>query len=283
MSRQTIGVLHPGQMGIAVAATAKNSGNAVYWASERRGPETRRRAESGGLLDAGSAAKLCESCGVLISVCPPEFAEEVAQEAMRHQFRGLYIDANAISPERVQRMGEKLVRNGIRFVDACIIGLPATARGQTWLWFSGGEAVEAASYFSGGPLETEILRGGVGQASALKMCYAAQTKGIAALRGAVLGAAQNLGVLEALERQCSRSGEWPRMLASMRQVTPKAWRFVAEMHEIAATFEAAGMPPEFHQAAAEIYSRLAAFKGSGEARFEEVVDALSAPQHTTHE
>lgn len=73
------------------------------------------------------------------------------------------------------------------------------------------------------------------------------------------------------------------MLASMRQVTPKAWRFVAEMHEIAATFEAAGMPPEFHQAAAEIYSRLAAFKGSGEARFEEVVDALSAPQHTTHE
>ena len=125
MSKQKIGVLHPGEMGVAVAKTAQNSGHEVYWASDGRSPETCRRAAAAGLADAGTLRKMTELCPVIVSVCPPEFAEELASEVTGLGFQGLYIDANAVSPERVRRMGECMVSRGIAFVDACIIGLPA--------------------------------------------------------------------------------------------------------------------------------------------------------------
>src|SRR3974390_2693935 len=106
MSRRTIGVLHPGEMGVAVALTAAISGHQVLWASEGRSPETRRRAEAAGLVDAGKLAPLCSRCDTILTVCPPEFAEETARTAVQNGFRGLYVDANAISPRRVSRIGK---------------------------------------------------------------------------------------------------------------------------------------------------------------------------------
>ena len=256
MAGQRIGIVHPGQMGIVVAASARNSGNEVYWASQGRSQATSERASQAGLRDAGTLTKLCELCPIIISVCPPEFAEEIAGQVAELLYRGLYVDANAISPERVQRIAHSMEERGARFVDGGIIGPPTTVRNRTWLYLAGDAAADIAACFSAGPIETEVLEGGIGRASALKMCFAAYSKGSIALASAVLTAAENLDVLDDLKRQWARSGpSLPELEREISRAAPKAWRFVAEMLEIAATFESAGVPPEFHRAAAEIFRR----------------------------
>jgi prephenate dehydrogenase len=85
MTKWNIGILHPGNMGISIAASAQNSGHTVYWASEGRSPQTRERAERFGLLDGGTLEKLCETCSVIVSVCPPHAAEEVANQLSPHR------------------------------------------------------------------------------------------------------------------------------------------------------------------------------------------------------
>src|SRR5207237_1076110 len=132
-----IGILHPGQMGAAVAATARNSGHEVYWASAGRSADTRRRAEEAGLRDAGTVVRMCEVCDAIASVCPPEFAERTAGQMVALGYRGLYIDANAISPEHVRRIERFMTANGVAFVDGSIIGQPPTSRGETWIYLSG--------------------------------------------------------------------------------------------------------------------------------------------------
>jgi len=243
---------------MVVAVSAKNSGNEVFWASENRSADTRDRASQAGLHDAGTLAKLCELCPVIVSVCPPEFAEEIAEQVALQSYQGIYVDANAISPDRTRRIAQRLEAQSTRFVDGGIIGPPAVTRNRTWLYLSGEGAAEIASCFSAGPIETEVLEGEIGRASALKMCFAAYSKGSIALASAVLTAAENLEVLEDLKRQWSRSGpSLPDLEREILRAAPKAWRFVAEMLEIANTFESAGLPPEFHQAAAEIFRSVA--------------------------
>lgn len=277
MLRQRIGVLHPGEMGAVVAATAGNSGQEVYWASDGRGPETRQRAEDGGLTDAKTVARLCETCTGIVSVCPPENAEQVAREVAGHGFRGLYVDANAVSPERARRIGRLLAKSGAAFVDGSIIGMPARTRGQTWIYLSGERAEEAASWFSGGPLEVEVLGEEIGRASALKMCFAAYSKTTAALLAAVTGTAEVLGVRVALDRQWARSGPNPgRAAESIQRAAPKAWRFVGEMREIADTFESAGIPRGFPESAGAVFARMAGFKGSGVPDLASVLRVLTA-------
>src|SRR5687767_14286281 len=95
-----LGILHPGQMGISVAASAKNSGCTVYWAGKGRSAQSHARAKEHGLLDAGRVADLCRVSEIIVSVCPPHAAEEVANEVMAQGFQGVYIDGNAISPQR---------------------------------------------------------------------------------------------------------------------------------------------------------------------------------------
>ena len=177
MAGQRIGIVHPGQMGIVVAVSAQNGGNEVFWASEHRGADSRERASRAGLRDAGTLAKLCELCPLIVSVCPPEFAEEIADQVARHSYQGTYVDANAISPDRTRRIAQRLTEQGARFVDGGIIGPPTTVRSRTWLYLSGDWAAGVASCFSAGPIETEVLEGPIGRASALKMCFAAYSKG----------------------------------------------------------------------------------------------------------
>ncbi len=256
-TQNRIGILHPGQMGITVARSAQNSGNEVFWVSQGRSAATRERASSAGLQSAGSIAELCELCPVIVSVCPPDFAENVAEEVARHSYNGIFVDANAISPERTRRIGGRIEYGGGRFVDGGIIGPPATTRNRTWLYLSGDHAPDVAAYFSAGPIEVEVLSGGIGRASALKMCFAAYSKGSIALAYAVLSAAEELKVLEELKRQWARNGPPIADLeAEIARAAPKAWRFIGEMHEIAATFESAGLPGRFHQAAGEVFKRL---------------------------
>ena len=275
MTPRTIGILHPGEMGVAVGATLDNSGHDVFWTSEGRSAETHRRAAAAGLKDAGTVATLCRKCDAIVGVCPPEFAEAMAHQIGDYGFGGLYIDANAVSPEKVLRIGRMIEAGGARFVDACIIGLPPSTRGETWMYLSGPYAQEAAACFTAGPLEGEVLDGEIGKASALKMVFAAHTKGLAALRAAVLATAEELGVLRELERQWSRSGPpFAQVVGSLQHAAPKAWRFVAEMQEIAATFEGAGIPGGFHRAAGEIFTRLGGFKGASKVELEDALQKL---------
>lgn len=274
---ETIGILHPGEMGVSIAAAAQNSGHTVYWASEGRSPQTQARAGKVGLRDAGSLAALCAACSVIVSVCPPDAAEALAESVLAQGFKGLYVDANAIAPQRAQRIGQAMSTAGALFVDGGIIGGPAWKAGTTWLHLSGEDAPRAAACFSAGPLEIRIVGEEIGKASALKMCYAAYTKGTTALLSAILAASEALSVREALEQQWSHDGAdfAGQTRQRVRRVTAKAWRFAGEMDEIAATFREAGLPGAFHEAAAEVYRRMAGFKDAPETpSLEEVLAAL---------
>jgi 3-hydroxyisobutyrate dehydrogenase-like beta-hydroxyacid dehydrogenase len=277
MPPETIGILHPGAMGISVAASALRSGHTVCYASEGRGEATRARAAEHDLRDLGTLADLCKACSILISVCPPHAAEDVAREVARIGFQGLYLDANAIAPQKAVRIGGLLSAARIPFVDGGVIGGPAWEPNETWLYLSGAGAEKVAACFSAGPLEVSVIGEEIGKASALKMCYAAYTKGTTALLANILALAEASGVRAELAEQWERdeSGFSAAAARRARRVTAKAWRFAGEMDEIAATFEAAGLPGGIHHAAGELYRRLAHFKDTDELpEMEAVLTAL---------
>lgn len=261
MPRTRIGFLHPGAMGVSLAATAVRGGHEALWASAGRGPATHARAREHGLVDVGTLEALAARAAVVVSICPPHAAEEVAHAVADAGFRGTFVDANAIAPARVARLARDLGARGLDVVDGGVIGGPAWTPG-TWLHLSGPSAARVAALFAAGPLATHVLGPEVGTASALKMVYAARTKGATALLLAVLGAAERLGVRDALEAQWEADvgGSTAEAHDRARRATRKAWRFTGEMEEIAATFAAAGMPSGFHEAAADVYGRLAGLK-----------------------
>ena len=196
-----IGLIRPGEMGISVAASAINGGHQVYWTSTGRSDKTRRLAEKHKLIDAVSLSHLCQLCEIIICVCPPHAAEEVARSVVEQGFKGTYLDANAISPQRAIKIGQILGSNGITFIDGGIIGGPAWKPKETWLYLSGKDANVIANCFGNGPLETKIIGDEIGKASALKMCYAAYSKGTTALLAAILATARSLNVDDELYQQ----------------------------------------------------------------------------------
>ncbi len=275
--KQNVGIIHPGMMGIYVAAAIQNSGHSVYWVSEARSRHTRDRAEKYSLYDAETLATLCETCSVIVSVCPPHAAEEVAEKVLAQSFQGIYLDANAITPKKAIRIEQMMKDAGIAFVDGGIVGGPSPDPEKTWLYLSGNHAEEVAPLFSGGPLTPCVIGNNAGKASALKMCYAAYTKGTTALLAAILATAEGLNVRGELETQWSRDWEnfGEEAKHRVQRVTAKAWRFVGEMKEIAATFREEGVPGEFHAAAETIYQRIAHFKDATSLPpIEEVLDAM---------
>ena len=258
----TIGLLHPGEMGVSVGAAARLNDVQVVWASDGRGPRTRGRAAQARLMDMGSLPVLVERSRIILSVCPPHAAAELARAVAKHQFSGIYVDANAVSPATSRDVRRIVEAGGANFVDGGIIGPPALHSGTTRLYLSGPAAAQVATCFRHGPLEACVLDGPPGAASALKMTYAAYTKGSAALLIAIRTLAMHEGVDAALIREWKRSqAELPdRSAGAVRANATKAWRFSGEMEEIADTFAAAGLPDGFHRAAADVYRRMAGFK-----------------------
>ena len=258
----TIGLLHPGEMGAAVGASARADGARVLWAGEGRGAATRGRATAAGLEDAGTLSELARRSEVIVSVCPPDVALDLARAVAERRFAGLYLDANAVAPATAREIGAIVEKAGATFVDGGIIGGPPQTRGTTRLYLSGAAAGRVAALFPGGPLEAVVVAGGPGAASAVKMAYAAWNKGQAALLMAVRALAIAEGVDAALlaEWRLSQPDLPARSESAVQRNARKAWRFVGEMEEIAATFDAAGLPQGFHAAAAEVYRRLAPWK-----------------------
>jgi 3-hydroxyisobutyrate dehydrogenase-like beta-hydroxyacid dehydrogenase len=252
---KVIGLLHPGEMGAAVGRCLTGRGHEVLWASEGRGPDTAARAAAAGLTDAGTIAALAGRAQVIMSVCPPHAALDVAWAV--HGFRGLYVDANAVSPGTAREVARLICESGGQYVDGGIIGAPPQRPGTTRLYLSGGDAGQIAALFAGTPLDARVVSGPVTAASAVKMAYAGWTKGTAALLLAVRALAREQGVEDALlaEWALSQPGLEARSEGAARSAADKGWRWVGEMEEIGATMSAAGLPDGFHQAAAEIFRR----------------------------
>lgn len=258
----TIGLLHPGEMGATLGAAARLNEAQVVWASAGRSPQTRSRAEEARLTDLGSVSALLERSHIILSVCPPHAAAALAGSVAGRHFSGVYVDANAVSPATSRAIRQIVEAGGARFVDGALIGPPARKPGTTRLYLSGAEAARVAAGFRRGPLEALVLDGPPEAASALKMTYAAYTKGAAALLIAIRTLAIHEGVDAALTSEWERSqaGLPQRSAAAVRANARKAWRFSGEMQEIADTFAAAGLPDGFHRAAAEVYRRLSGYK-----------------------
>ncbi|HYA09082.1 MAG TPA: DUF1932 domain-containing protein [Gaiellaceae bacterium] len=255
MAETTIGLLHPGEMGAAIGAVLRGAGRDVLWASDGRSSATARRAEAAGLDDAGTVAELTRRAGVVLSVCPPHAALDLARQVAG--YGGVFVDANAVSAATSRAVGEVIAGAGGAYVDGGIVGSPPTGPGTTRLYLSGAGAASVAELFTGTIVDARVLSERVGDASAMKMAYAAWTKGTAALVLAVRALAREAGLEAALLADWHESlPQLPGMsLQAARSAAAKGWRWDAEMEEIAATFAAAGLPDGFHLAAAELFRR----------------------------
>ncbi len=260
--RPVIGILHPGAMGAAVGSALKPSAGAVIWAAAGRSITTSKRAETADLVGVPNVAELARRSDVIISVCPPDaaraVAEQVAEEVEKAGTRPLFVDANAVSPATVGGIAELLGPD--RVVDGAIIGPPAWEAGHTVLWLAGAEAEVVAALFAGSPFTPRVLEGPVGAASALKACFALQSKALPTIWVTLDAAARAYGVADEVRAELTRAGvDLDAALAKIgERASGKAWRWVGEMQEAGATFAAVGLPDGFSLAAAQTYDQMAA-------------------------
>ena len=258
--RPVIGILHPGAMGAAVGNALKPVAGAVIWAAAGRSLTTSKRAETADLIGVPDVAELARRADVIISVCPPDAARAVAQEVapLLDRPEQLFVDANAVSPATVSGIAE--IVGAERVVDGAIIGPPAWEPGRTVVWLAGAAAPAVAALFAGSPFAARVLPGPVGSASALKACFALQSKALPTLWVQLAAAAEAYGVADEIREELHRNGvDLDARLAGIdAQARGKAWRWVGEMLEAGDTFAAVGLPDGFSRAAAENYERMAA-------------------------
>ena len=267
-----IGVLHPGAMGVSVAQSLLDAGHEACWVSAGRSEQTKQRAV--GITGYDDLTTLLKNVEGVISVCPPHAAVSLAQAVVVAGFNGIYVDANAVAPSTALQISELV---GAGFVDGGIVGPPAHRPDTTRLYLSGAHALEVASWFEGGRLQAIAMPGDVTSASALKMAYAAYTKGSIALLLAVNALADRAGVRETLvaEWALSQPDLDTRSKRTAQATSGKAWRFVGEMQEIARTFAELDLPDDFHQGAAEIYQRMADLKDQPPADLDTVLARIN--------
>lgn len=266
-----VGFLHPGAMGSSLARVVRAD---ALWVSAGRSDASRRRADDAGLSAIDSLEELVERCDVIVSVCPPGSAAEVAERVAGAGFGGLYVDANAIAPATARTIAERFER----FVDGGIIGPPVSGPGSTRLYLSGAEASTVADLWRDTDLTVRIVDGGPGAASAVKTCYATWTKGSTAMLLAIRALARAEGVEDALlaEWATSQPGLDERSRRSAPGTAAKAWRFVGEMEQHGVAFAADGLPGGFGDAAAEIYRRLADLEDADDVDLDVVITELLA-------
>jgi 3-hydroxyisobutyrate dehydrogenase-like beta-hydroxyacid dehydrogenase len=171
-----------------------------------------------------------------------------------------------VSRATAEEIARIVTKAGASFVDGGIIGSPVKQAGTTRMYLSGEKAADVAQLFSASMLDARSIGTVPGEASALKVVYAAWTKGTDALILAIRALAAHEGVDHALleEWKISQPALENKCLRAAAVAVPKMWRYVGEMKEIADAFAAAGLPGGFHQAAAEVSERLACFKDQTE-------------------
>ncbi|GAA3233212.1 NAD(P)-dependent oxidoreductase [Pseudonocardia petroleophila] len=255
--RPVIGILHPGVMGAALGSALKPVAGAVIWAAAARSVPTSKRAETADLVAVPDLAELARRSHVIVSICPPHAALDVATQVARaladRPDRPLYVDANAVSPGTVAAIADLLGAGDV--VDGSIIGPPAWERGSTVLWLSGARAEEVAQLFAHSPFDARVLGADLGAASALKACFGLQSKAVPALWLTLAQAARAHGVEDALRDELARDGidYGARISEVTARSSAKAWRWAGEMEEAADAIAAVGLPDGFSRAAAQVY------------------------------
>jgi 3-hydroxyisobutyrate dehydrogenase-like beta-hydroxyacid dehydrogenase len=263
MQIRNIGIVSPGDMGQAIAGRLKESGMIVHTTLAHRSERTRSLARAAGLIDCGSMEKLVTDCELVISVINPGEALDVAGQvaaALRKTGRRIaFADLNAVSPQTA-RTADGLIREaGGIFIDGGIIGPPPRGeKDRPRIYVSGPDAY-LFEQIKHPNLVIRVMTERIGDASGIKMCYAAMTKGTTALAVELLMAARKLGVEQALEKELreSRNDVFDWQLKNIAVMPPKAYRWVPEMQEIAKTFGELGMTRRIFEGATDMYELVA--------------------------
>lgn len=284
MDHVDVAVVHPGSMGAGVAAQAVTAGAGVWWLPEGRSAATRERAAGLGLRPAASMAELTARCGMVLSVCPPDAALDVARQVAATGFTGVYLDANAISPRHMAEITALVAGAGATVVDGGITGPPPGVPGLTRLYLSGDRpAVERVRALFDGTLVTPlVLAGPVGRASALKLAFAAYNKISYALAAEACALADTHGVLDDL-RDLAAQLQPGTPLAQTERLAgagAKAWRWEPEMREIADAWRGIGLPGTFADAAAHTFGQWHAHKDDPAVTGERLIADLRRPDQT---
>ena len=254
----TVGILSPGDMGHTVGDVLRQNDLRVITCLQGRSQRTQQLAKKAGTVDVPTYPQLVTEADLILSIMVPaqagSAAAAVAQALQQTNATLTYADCNAIAPQTVCKLGEVITGAGGTFVDASIIGPPPRHPGATRFYTSGPD-LSLFSELNNHGLDVRPLSDEIGHASAIKMCYAALTKGLTALCTELLTAAQVLGVSEALtaEFQLSQSALFERMEKGLPGMPPKARRWIGEMEEISATFASVGLTPNILTGAADMY------------------------------
>lgn len=240
-------------MGASLGAALKSVAGQVIWAERGRSHATAKRAELADLVAVPDLASLARRCDLVISICPPHAALDLAREVAAASDRCRYLDANAVSPDTVREIGELFGPD--RVVDGSIIGPPGWRRGETALWLSGRDADAVAALFDDSPFVARVLGTELGAASALKVCFALQSKAMPAVWLEIAEAARAFGVEDALRDELARDGvDLDATVAAItRRAAAKAWRWAGEMDQAGDAVAALGLPDGFSRAAAQLY------------------------------
>lgn len=255
-----VAVVAPGNMGAAIAGRLAARGLTVRTSLSGRSEASAMRARANGMTPV-SDGEIAASAFIL-SVVPPgqavALAERLAPALTAADRKLCYVDCNAVNPATVARIGALITETGCSFVDGGIIGPPPAEGRRTVLYVAGADACLVAALADYG-LTVTVLDGPIGAASALKMSYAGITKGLTALGATMMLAADRAGASRALHAELAQSQ--PALLAWLaRQVPamhPKAYRWIAEMEEIAGFVAADPAAEAIYRGAASLYRRLA--------------------------
>jgi 3-hydroxyisobutyrate dehydrogenase-like beta-hydroxyacid dehydrogenase len=255
---RTVGILSPGDMGSGIGLALRQGGLEVLTCLEGRSELSRLRAEEAGIRAVASDDELVSSVDVLLSVLVPAearpLAERVAASMQRTGARPVFVECNAIAPQTVRSIAEVLAPTGAPFVDAGIIGSPPRRAGDGGRFYCSGPDTSAVEALGKHGLDVRVVGREIGQASGLKMVYAASTKGTTALWTELMVAARALGMEEALRAELGPDHVIARqVLRGIPGMPRRSRRWVGEMEEIAATFESLGLTPRILQGAADMY------------------------------
>ena len=259
----SIGITSPGDMGQGVAMCIKALGFNVCMASDGRSARTRALGEKAGLADCGSLEKLVQTCDMVMSILDPGAAvtnaRAVAAACKAAGRKIVFVDCNAVAPQTMTEITGIMTAVGCTTIDAGIIGPPPRGTAKQRFYVSGPNAA-LMNRIHCPQIDVRIAGEKIGDASAVKMCYAALTKGSIALGAELLIAARKLGVDKTLEAELkgSQAALHESVLSRSAGMPFKAYRWVPEMHEIAKTFAGTGMTPRILQGAADLYAQIAA-------------------------
>src|SRR4051812_47667808 len=232
-----IAVIAPGAMGSAIAARLIEHGCKVLTSLEGRSEATRKRAAAAGMVGASDGE--IANADIILSIVPPgeavALAEQLAIAINRNARKPIIIDCNAVNIETIRTIEDIVLSAGARLVDAAIIGLPPKPGTTGPAFYVSGEAAAELTVLGQLGLDLRIIQGPVGAASALKMSYAGINKGLTGLGAAMVLAATRAGAADALrdELALSQPHVQARLANALPDMLPKAYRWVAEMREIA--------------------------------------------------